>query len=485
MDTSPAAIARLVIPKVPLLFKTAVWHSLWLSPTSTKWDLKTELIVKMIRTLLDSPIPTPISKQQRASLKDPGIKGKMWISKVTFSTPAEDDIRKVLLNAVEDLKDGAEIYSSPELAPVEAEWTGYRANVDANRPRLDLSEAQHYQKLMSEVSSDVTILYFHGGAHFMMDPSSHRNTTSHLAHLTNGRCLSVRYRLAPQHAFPSALLDALVAYLSLIYPPPASYHSSIPASHIVLGGDSAGGNICFALLQLILQINRSTSSSQTLSFHDHMITLPIPLPAGCAAQAPWLDMTRAMPSMISNAKYDYLPPPITKEKASTFPSCEIWPTDPPRGDLYCDTTMLCHPLVSPLAAKDWSGCCPLWISCGEEMLADEIRHVATKTAKQSVQVVFEQWEAMPHCFALIFVGSPMSKRCFKDWTDFYARVIKGEAVVTKGLWFHAKTQKETEVDVEGLSSFADAEVKEKMDKAREARHLGEERETKALPHPNL
>ncbi|KAL6718985.1 hypothetical protein ACLMJK_003220 [Lecanora helva] len=480
MDTSPAAVARLVIPKVPFLCKTALWHSLWLSPTSSKWDLKTELIIKMIRSILDSPTPTPISKQQKASLKDPGIKGKMWISKVTLPAPGEGDVRDLVMNAVDAFKDGGEVCAPPELCPVGAEWTGYR-NVDANRPRLDLSEAQHYQRLMLEVSSEVTILYFHGGAHFMMDPSSHRNITSHLAHLTSGHCLSVRYRLAPQNPFPSALLDAFVAYLSLMYPPPDSYHTSVPPTTIVFSGDSAGGNISLALCQLILQINRSGSPLQTISFHGNTIALPIPLPAGCATISPWLDMTRAMPSVASNAQYDYLPPPITREKASTFPSCEIWPTDPPRGDLYCDTTMLCHQLVSPLAVEDWSGCCPLWFSCGEEMMADEVQIVAAKAAKQGVPVLFEQWEAMPHCFALILLGTPMSKRCFKDWTNFCRRVVKGEDVQTKGLWFQARSQKEREVDVRGLAKIEDSEVKSRMDDARERRHIGLEGEAKILP----
>ena len=485
MDLSPAALARLLIPKVPLLVKTAVWHSLWLSPTSTKWDLKTELIVKILRTLLDSPDPTPISKQQKASLKDPGIKGKMWISKVTFQTPSDDDIQELVVQAVEGLKGGGEISVTPIIAPVEAEWTGYRANVDASRPRLDLSEEQHYKRLMSEVSSDVTILYFHGGAFFLMDPSSHRNTTSHLARITNGRCLSVRYRLAPQHAFPSALVDAFIAYLSLLYPPPGSYHNPVAASHIVLGGDSAGGNICLALLQLMLQINRSVSATKIIPFHHHTITFPIPLPAGCASQAPWLDMTRAMPSITTNAPYDYLPPPITKEKASTFPHCELWPTDPPRGDLYCDTSMLCHPLVSPLAAKDWTGCCPLWFSCGQEMLADEIGIVAAKAARQDVRVVFEQWEAMPHCFALMLLGSPMSKRSFNDWRNFCAEVVEGKPINSKRVWFDARSQKMKELDISDLEIMGEAEVKERMDKAKEARHLGDEGEAKAMPLPKL
>ena len=479
MDTSPAALARLILPKVPLLVKTALWHTLWPSSTSAKWDLKTELIVKMLRALLDSPTPTPISKQQRNSLKDPGIKGKMWISKVTFPAP-EEDVRNILVIAVEEMKSGVETYTVPGIAPVEAEWTGYRANVDSNRPRLDLSEKEHYERLMSEVKSDMTILYFHGGAFFLMDPASHRASTSHLAHLTVGRVLSVRYRLAPQHAFPSALLDALIAYLSLIYPPPNSYHTPVSASHIVFSGDSAGGGLCFALLQFLLQINRS-ATAKSISFHGQIITLPLPLPAGCATHSPWLDVTRSMPSINANAEYDYLPAPLTREKASTFPTCEIWPTDPPRGDLYCDTSMLCHPLVSPLAAKDWTGSCPLFIAYGEEMLSDEIQHVAARAAQQGVPVVSEQWEAMPHCFALMLLGSPMSKRCFADWTYFCNVVAKGVEPSTRGLWFEAKTQKETEVDVAALAPISDEEVRERMERARTARDLGVEGEAKVLP----
>ena len=405
----------------------------------------------------------------------------MWISKITLPAP-EDDIRHIVTKAVDDMKEGGEIYTAPDITPVGAEWTGYRAHVDAHRPRLDLSEEQHYDRLMSEVNSDVTILYFHGGAFFLMDPATHRIPVSHLAKLTGGRVLSVRYRLAPQHAFPSALLDALISYLSLLYPPPGSYHTPVSASHVVLSGDSAGGGLCLSLVQLLLQINRFVSSSRTtISFHGQTITLPLPLPAGCATQSPWLEMTRSMPSVNVNAEYDYLPAPITAEKASTFPHCNVWPTDPPRGDLYCDVSMLCHPLVSPLAAKDWSGSCPLLFLYGEEMLADECKILAANAAKQGVSVTSEQWEAMPHCFAMIFIGSPMAKRCFADYASFCKVVIKGVEPETRGLWFAARTQKETEVEVEGLAIIGDEEVSERMSRARKARDLGIEGEAKILP----
>lgn len=405
----------------------------------------------------------------------------MWISKVTFPAPEENDVKNLLVDAVEKMKEGGEICTAPIMAPVEAEWTGYRANVDAHRHRPDLSEEQHYERLMSEVKSNVNILYFHGGAHFLMDPASHRGITSYLAKLTKGRCLSLRYRLAPQNAFPSALLDGLIAYLSLVYPPPGSYHTAVPASHIILAGDSAGGGLCLALVQLLLQINRTASSGKSISFYGQTISLPLPLPGGCATQSAWTDMTRAMPSIYANAQYDYLPPPLSRDQASKFPHCDIWPSDPPRGDLYSDTTMMCHPLVSPLAAKDWTGSCPLFFAYGEEMLTDENQVVAARAAKQGVVVISEQWEAMPHCFALIFLGSLMSKRSLNDWAGFCNQVVEGKEVKTGGIWFQAKSLKETEADVKSLTAMTDEEVKSRMEMSKEARHLGNEGEAKILP----
>ena len=162
MDTSTLSF---LIPKVPFLLKTALYHSLSLSPTASKWDLRTELTVRLIREYFCNSVPTSISKQQTMSLKDPGIKGKMWISKVTLPRPEEDDMRQAVVDAIEALKEGKETYTLPELANVEAEWTGWREGVGKDAPRPNLSEEEHYTNLTKEVSSDITILYLHGGGH--------------------------------------------------------------------------------------------------------------------------------------------------------------------------------------------------------------------------------------------------------------------------------------------------------------------------------
>ena len=404
----------------------------------------------------------------------------MWISKVTFPRPEDEDIRSTLVGVVDALKLDDEKYTVPEIKPVEAEWTGYRTNVHSSRPRLDLSEQQHYERLMKEVTSDVTTLYFHGGAYYLMDPASHRVPTSNLARLTGGRCLSVRYRLAPQNPFPAALLDALVAYMSLLSPPPGSFHAAVPASHIVFGGDSAGGGLSMSLLQLLLHLHRSSSTTPPrIRFHGRDVE--IPLPAGVAVNSAWLDILRCMPSVYTNAIYDYLPAPPSGNLLDYFPECDLWPTDPPRGDLYCDVSMLCHPLVSPLAANNWRGSCPLWILYGSECLTDEGKAVAQLAAAQGVPVVWKEFEAMPHCFGMIFPDSRAGKRCMEDWASFMREAVEGKEIVTDGKWIEAKTLRARAVDVERLSAMEHEDVLTRMRESQEKRRKGIEGNAKLLP----
>ena len=482
---SPLATARMFLPKLPSVLKSAVYHSLWLSPTSTKWDLRTELTIAVLRSFMAGWKVTPILKQQRFTLKDSGIKGNTWVSKVTLPPPSEaEDILRLFISAIDALKQyDSEQYTVPSLAPIEAEWTGHRNNVSASCPRPKLSEVQHYEKLMSETTSDVTILYLHGGALVLCDPSSHRPTTTKLARLTGGRCLSLRYRLSPQVAFPAALLDVLVAYLSLLYPPPDALHDPVHASKVIISSDSAGGNLALALTHLHLQNTRTSPSSSSLRFHTTTISLPIPLPAGVALSSPWCDLTRSLPSIISNAQYDYLPPPFTGTAIAHFPADEVWPTDPPRGDVYCETSMMCHPLVSPLAASDWRGACPVWFGVGQEMLADEASVVASKMAKQGVKVRWEMFEAMPHCFAIVLDGCGLeaTRRFYADWAGFCKMAVAGGDLDTKGTFFEAKTCKEREVLVEELSSLADEEIIRQMRAKQEERRAGTEGEAKLMP----
>ena len=254
--------------------------------------------------------------------------------------------------------------------------------------------------------------------------ASCRSTTAKLARLTKGRCLSVNYRLAPQNPFPAALLDLLTAYLCLLSPPAGSYHKPVAPSSIVLAGDSAGASLCLALIQVILRVrDQQATLTPTIQFHGRRTA--IPLPAGVTALSPAGDITSALPSWKENADFDIFRD-LSPMAQPDFPPDDIWPSNPPRSDPYCETSYLSHPLVALSTVKTWKGAPPMWIACGQERLADTAKIVARTAAMQGVAVIWEQYLRMPHTWAQIFPNWPQSARCFQQWADACLR-FSGQA----------------------------------------------------------
>lgn len=152
-----------LLVRIPLILKTLVLHGIQMSPVKGKQDIRTELTTSIIRSFMT--FSAPVDKTQKNSMRDPGIKGPMWVSKVTLPRP-EFDVRDAVISAIEDLMTtGNETFDMPPIAAVEAEWTGYRSGVGKKTPQPDLSEEEKYHELRRESPSDMTILYFHGGAY--------------------------------------------------------------------------------------------------------------------------------------------------------------------------------------------------------------------------------------------------------------------------------------------------------------------------------
>ena len=250
-----------------------------------------------------------------------------------------------------------------------------------------------------------------------MDPITHRFTTSALAQQAQGRSFSVRYRLSPQYTFPSALLDALISYLSLVSPPPGAFHTAIPPSQIIISGDSSGGGLAASLLLLLLTLHRVGITH--LRFHGKDV--PVTCPGGLALSSPWLDISRALPSVIRNVRYDIIAPPNTDLTVPhpDFPHDSIWPTSPPRAETYCEAMMVNHPLVSPLAAhaEHWRGSPPVYVSVGWESMQDESEVFSRRVHEAGGTVVFDGYKGMPHCFA-VFPFNAAGRTAFSNWARF-------------------------------------------------------------------
>ena len=84
------------------------------------------------------------------------------------------------------------------------------------------------------------LLYFHGGGFTVGSPETHEALCKHLAHLAHCAVVSLDYRLAPEHTFPTAHNDAFDALQWLAA---NATNLGLDATRIAIGGDSAGGTL--------------------------------------------------------------------------------------------------------------------------------------------------------------------------------------------------------------------------------------------------
>ncbi|KAF9464961.1 hypothetical protein BDZ94DRAFT_1254956 [Collybia nuda] len=172
-------------------------------------------------------------------------------------------------------------------------------------PPPTMNDSGTYEKEMDGMRC---ILYSHGGGYYFGSVDQERYSIQRHARKINGRVFAVNYRLAPQYPFPCALQDLLAAYLFLIKPPADATHCPVDPRHIVIAGDSAGGGISLALLQII----RDSS---------------LPMPAGGVLISPWCDLTHSFPSVHTNTATDVIPPwGLSLQKPSI-----LWP--PPSDEI--------------------------------------------------------------------------------------------------------------------------------------------------------
>ena len=84
------------------------------------------------------------------------------------------------------------------------------------------------------------LLYLHGGGFTMGSIATHDVLCRHLSHLAHCAVVSVEYRLAPQHPFPTAAFDAWDSLNALHAQAPAL---GLDGARLAIGGDSAGGTL--------------------------------------------------------------------------------------------------------------------------------------------------------------------------------------------------------------------------------------------------
>ena len=220
-----------------------------------------------------------------------------------------------------------------------------------------------------------TVLYFHGGGYFSCGLDTHRPVVAAISRRAQARVLSVDYRLAPEHPCPAAVDDAVAWYRDVL--------TDTPAEQIVLAGDSAGGGLVMACLQVALRQG-------------------LPMPAGAVLFSPWVDLAATGESVQTNARSDVMFNPENLADAAQFYLGGRSPSDP-----------VASPLYGPM-----EGLPPLLIlaSRSEILLSDATRlHDQALAAGVSSQLVLKS--NMPHVWP-IMVMLPEAKASLRQVAAF-------------------------------------------------------------------
>jgi acetyl esterase/lipase len=216
-------------------------------------------------------------------------------------------------------------------------------------------------QIVPGASEEKVLLYFHGGGFIAWSAYTHRPLTVALGQATGMRVLSVDYRLAPEYPFPAALDDCTKAYRWLL-------SRGFKPSDIVIGGDSAGGNLTLTTI---------------LNLRDK----GVPLPKGGVCISPDTHV-------ISFSRLD-------TEALMADTGIFWWPT------AYLGIENLAQSL-NPLACPfrgDLRGLPPLLFQATPpEFLFDNSKQFVEKAKAAGGDVTFQTWDGMVHDFQLVFLG---------------------------------------------------------------------------------
>jgi acetyl esterase/lipase len=258
------------------------------------------------------------------------------------------------------------------------------ARIGAVIEHVDANGVQAERISAPGASSRRWLLYIHGGGWAVAGTNDNRAFVGRLSKALDATALYPNYRLIPEYPFPAALNDCVTAYRWL-------RQQGVPASHIVIAGESAGANLTLTTALALRESNEE-------------------LPAVLVAISPPTDMA------------------MTGETYRT----KAWAD--PSGALVQDAFMLYtnhgatnprNPLVSPLYS-DVRGFPPTMIQVAtQEVFLSDATRMAEKLKAAGVPVKLEVWPGMMHAFTAGPTFIPEAGLATKHLTKFVRRYLRG------------------------------------------------------------
>ncbi|MDB5891790.1 MAG: alpha/beta hydrolase [Polaromonas sp.] len=221
------------------------------------------------------------------------------------------------------------------------------------------------------------LLYFHGGGFTIGSISSHDTLCSQLSRLSGCAVVSLAYRLAPEHSFPTASNDAWDALQWLAT---QAQTRGLDGSRMAVGGDSAGGTL-------------ATGCALMARDAGLRLALQLLIYPGCAAHQDAPSHGRFARGFVLEARdinwffSQYLRGPADRED---------W-------------------RFAPLNAPDVDGVAPAWVGLAEcDPLVDEGILYADKLRAAGVPVDIEIYRGVTHEFIKMGRAIPEARQAHAD-----------------------------------------------------------------------
>lgn len=237
-------------------------------------------------------------------------------------------------------------------------------------------------------TSDMTILYLHGGAFFSCGIETHRRICERLALYSGATVVSVDYVQLPEGNVSDSVQDAIAAYTALL-------DTVADPTKVVVAGDSAGGYLAMKIAELATR--RGLQPPAALLTFSPLLSLD-PDSQGKGIRT----ATRAHDA--------YLP----LHRIATVR--ERWLPD--------GAVIEGHD--SPLHAANHIDSPTFFVAVEDEILRPEVEAMALQLADRGVEVEIHLWRGLVHAFPVIADALPESRQALQLAAEFARRAV-GEA----------------------------------------------------------
>jgi acetyl esterase/lipase len=286
----------------------------------------------------------------------------------------------------------------PAIGDIEARralWEPIIGGADAAQPiPADVKTADHYATADDGAQITVrwyvtdgadssapgpAVVFFHGGGYIFGHIEQFDGAISRYVSASGVPFLSVEYRRAPEHRFPTPLEDA---YTALRWLHDHATELGVDRNRIAVMGDSAGGGMAAALTILARERGGPKIARQILLMPmlDDRTRTPDPYIAPYALWS-YDDSATAWPALLGD----------------TAGGPDVPPT------------------AAPARLEDASDLPPAYIEVGQiDAFRDEDTAYATKLSKAGVEVEFHLRPGVPHEFDSIAFDSDVARRAIAD-----------------------------------------------------------------------